>query len=50
MKEYVVYGEESGEMKRFKTLKEAKEFIKDVKRFDKRNGIEDTYYIEVEEW
>lgn len=50
MKKYVVYGEESGEMKRFKTLKEAQAFIKDVKRFDKRNGIEDTYYIEVEEW
>ena len=37
MKEYVVYGEESGEMKGFKTLKEAKEFIKDIKRFDKEN-------------
>ena len=50
MKEYVVYGEESGEMKGFKTLKEAKEFIKDIKRFDKENGIEDNYYIEVLEW
>lgn len=49
MKEFVVYGQESGEMKRFKTLKEAKEFIKDIKRFDKENGIENTYYIEVEE-
>lgn len=50
MKEFVVYGQESGEMKRFKTLKEAKEFIKDIKRFDRENGIEDIYYIEVEEW
>ena len=50
MKEYVLYGEESGEMKGFKTLKEAKEFIKDIKRFDKENGIEDNYYIEVLEW
>ena len=26
------------------------EFIKDIKRFDKENGIEDNYYIEVLEW
>ena len=44
---YVVYGEESGEMKEFRTLKEAKNFIKETKKFDKRNGIEDNYYIEV---
>lgn len=49
MKEYVVYGEESGEIKSFKTLKEAKEFLKELKKFDKKQGIEDKYYIEVEE-
>lgn len=48
-KYYVVYGEESGEVKSFKTLKEAKEFIRDLKRFDKEQGIEDNYYIEIEE-
>ena len=50
MKEYVVCGEESGMLKEFKTLKEALEFIKDIKKFDKRNGIEDTYYIKEMEW
>lgn len=50
MKEYVVYGEESGEVKSFKSLKEAQKFIKELKRFDKENGIEDNYYIEVLEW
>lgn len=50
MKEYVVYGEESGEVKSFKSLKEAQKFIKELKRFDKENNIEDNYYIEVLEW
>ena len=50
MKAYVVYGEESGEIKNFKTLKEAKEFLKELKKFDKKQGIEDKYYIEIEEW
>lgn len=49
-KYYVVYGEESGEIKEFKTLKEAKEFIKELKKFDKKEGIEDNYYIEIEEY
>lgn len=49
-KYYVVYGNESGEIKSFKTLKEAKDFIKELKRFDKENNIEDTYYIEIEEY
>lgn len=47
---YEVYGEESGEVKGFKTLKEAQEFIKELKKFDKRNGIQDNYYIEIEEY
>lgn len=50
MKEYVVYGEESGEMQTFKTLKEANQAIKEIKKFDKRNGIQDIYYIEEQEW
>lgn len=50
MKSYVVYGEESGEIKEFKTLKEAQEFIKKLKLFDKKNRIKDKYYIEEEEW
>lgn len=47
-KYFVVYGEESGYMKEFKTLPEAKKFIKETQRFDKQEGIEDKYYIEVE--
>ena len=35
-------------MKEFKTLPEAKRFIKETQKFDKREGIEDKYYIEVE--
>ena len=50
MKEYVVYGEESGEIKSFKTLKEAQEFIKSIIKSDKRLGFKDKYYIEVLEW
>lgn len=49
MKEYVVYGQESGEIKSCKTLKKAKESLKEIKKFDKRQGIKDKYYIEVEE-
>lgn len=50
--EYVVCGQESGEVKAFKTLKEAREFIKELKKkkFDKRNGIngiKDNYYIAI---
>ena len=45
---YIVYGEESGYMEEFKTLAEAKKFIKEAQKFDKRQGIEDKYYIEVE--
>ena len=45
---FIVYGEESGEIKDFKTLREAQEFIKELYQFDKRNGIEDRYYIEKE--
>lgn len=47
---YEVYGEESGYIDYFKTLQEAKDFIKELKKFDKRNNIQDTYYIEEMEW
>lgn len=50
MKSYVVYGEESGEIKEFKTFKETQEFIKMLKLYDKKNRIKDKYYIEEEEW
>lgn len=50
MKEYVVYGKESGEIKSCKTLKEAKEFIRKIKEFDKKEYIKDNYYIEIEEY
>lgn len=45
-KEFDVYGEESGYIESFNTLEEAQKFIKELKQFDKRNNIEDTYYIE----
>ena len=41
---WVVYLEESGEEKEFRTKKEAKEFVKQVKEFDRRNGIDDETY------
>lgn len=40
-----VYGSKSGYLKSFRTTQEAKEFVKDLKRFDKENGIGDKYYI-----
>ena len=36
---WCVEGQESGEYQEFKTKKEAKQFIKQVQAFDKRNGI-----------
>ena len=45
MLKYDVYGEESGYLGSFNTLKEAQQFIKELKQFDKRNNIEDIYYI-----
>ena len=49
MLNYDVYGEESGYMESFNTLEEAKEFIKELLEFDKRNNIQDKYYIEENE-
>ena len=45
-KEYAVYGKESGHIKNFRTSDGAREFIKELKRFDKKEKIEDVYYIE----
>lgn len=50
MIEYIVYGEESGEIKSFNTLKEAKKFINQLIKFDKKQGIEDVYFIDVINW
>lgn len=50
MIEYIVYGEESGEIKSFNTLKEAKKFINQLVKFDKRKGIKDVYFIDVIDW
>jgi hypothetical protein len=46
---WVVYLEESGEEKEFTTKKEALRWIKQVKDFDKRNGIDDEVYTLREE-
>ena len=46
---WVVYLEESGEEKEFTTKKEAVEWIKQVKDFDKRHGIDDEVYTLREE-
>lgn len=50
MVRFEVYGEESGYLKDFETKEEALDFIKEIKKFDKRNGIKDKYYIEVQGW
>ena len=48
MKEYVFYGEESGELFRSKSLLEMYETSKEIKEFDRKNYIQDIYYYEVE--
>ena len=50
MIEYIVYGEESGEIKSFNTLKEAKRFINQLVKFDKKQGIKDVYFIDIIDW
>ena len=50
MIEYIVYGEESGEIKSFNTLKEAKKFINQLVKSDKKQGIKDIYFIDVINW
>ena len=37
---WIVYGEESGELKEFRTKREAVSFVRDCKRFDKENGLD----------
>ena len=51
MKKFVVYNEDDESFGKFNTLKEAKNQIKDLKRFDKEqeNPFEEVYRIEVEE-
>lgn len=42
---WVVIGEESGTEKQFDTKKEATEWLRGVKAFDKENGINDNWTI-----
>lgn len=48
--EYLVCGAEQGDIKSFKTLKEAKEFIEKLLKLDEEYDIQDTYHIEIIEW
>ena len=48
MKEYVFFGNFSGELYRSKSLIDMYKTSKDIKEFDRKNYIEDTYYYEVE--
>lgn len=48
MKEYVFSGNFSGELYRSKSLIDMYKTSKDIKEFDRKNYIEDTYYYEVE--
>ena len=48
MKMYVVYGIEQGEIKECRTLEEAKKLIRELKKQDKEENINDTYTIEIE--
>jgi len=48
---YVVYNFDNEPLNEFKTVKEAKQFIKECKRFDKEQGnpFDEQYRIEKEE-
>lgn len=46
---FSVYGNEQGYIKSFKTLLEARNFIKELKIVDKQENIEDIYLIYEEE-
>lgn len=48
---YEVYNVDDELLAKFKTLKEAKDFIKELKRFDKENGnpFDEKYRIEFED-
>lgn len=43
--EIVLYGEESGEINSYPTLWDAYRGLKEIKKFDKENRIEDKYYF-----
>lgn len=47
-KEYVFSGELSGELYRSKDLVDMYKTSKEIKEFDRKNYIEDTYYYEIE--
>lgn len=48
---YVVYNVDNEPLEEFKTIKEAREFIKECKRFDKEQGnpFNENYRIEKED-
>lgn len=48
MKEYVFSGECSGELYRSKSLVDMYKVSKDIKEFDRKHYIQDTYYYEIE--
>lgn len=47
-KQIVLRQEDGDEIKRFKSTAEAYYTLKEVKEFDKRNGIKTNYYFELE--
>lgn len=47
--QYDLYGEESGYIESFETLEELNAYLKELKAFDKRNGIKERYYVEENE-
>lgn len=42
---YIIIAQESGDEFKCKTLKECRDKIKDLKRFDRKNGIDEKYKI-----
>ena len=40
MKRFEVEGQESGEVKSFDTLAQARRFVKEAQRFDRENGLD----------
>lgn len=46
IKSFVIYGEDQGEIgKEFDNLEDCYNYIQELKRFDRRNEIEDKYYV-----
>ena len=43
---YLVIGSESGDIKEFDTIEEARKFLNELVKFDVKNNIKEEYYIE----